>query len=130
MSVPVVARLRTEWRRWIVESYISDTVRTGQGAGNWTQTFTDSAFTSLTKVSDTFTNGGVTGTLMGDTITVTWAGTDSDDGLLAATFNVGSVASAPEPSSAVIVAMTAIAVALGYCWRNRSISRSLSRACG
>jgi hypothetical protein len=98
---------------------VTDTVTLG--TLNWTMTFTDTAFAGLsfTKVSDTFTNGGVTGTLVGDTITVAWpAGTGTDDGLLTATFNVGSV---PEPS-AIVMVCTAIPLALGYWWHKRSTS--------
>jgi hypothetical protein len=97
---------------------VTDTV--SNAANFWTMTFTDTAFTGLplTKVSDTFTHGGVTGTLVGDTITVFWGGTGTADGLLAATFDVG-VSSIPEPS-AIVMACTAIPLALGYWWRNRS----------
>jgi hypothetical protein len=84
-------------------------------ADPWTMTFTDPAFTSLAKFSDSFTNGGVTGTLVGDTITLTWAGSHTAVGLLTATFNVASI---PEPSSFILAAFGMIGlVAWGWCKR-------------
>lgn len=99
---------------------VTDTVFSG--ASNWTMTFTDTAFTgaSFSKVSDTFTNGGVTGILVGDTITLTWAGTNSADGLLTATFDVATSA-VPEPSS-IVLALTAVPLALGYLRCRRAVS--------
>ncbi len=55
---------------------IGDNQVPGRGSATWIMTFTDPAFTSLslTKLSDNFVNGGLTGILNGDVITVTWPG--------------------------------------------------------
>jgi hypothetical protein len=45
------------------------------GSNNWIQTFISPAFRSISKVSDTFNQGGVNYTLVDNTITLTWAGT-------------------------------------------------------
>jgi len=68
------------------------------GAANWVMQFTDTAFAGLnfTQLTDNFTNGGVTGTLSGDTLTLTWAGTPTADGLLTTTFGLTAV---PEPTT-------------------------------
>lgn len=76
---------------------IKDIVATA--AANWTQTFVNPAFSSLSKVSDNFVNGGVTGTLVGDVLTVTWGGTGVAAGELTAVFNVGSSPGVPDGGS-------------------------------
>lgn len=73
-----------------------------EGAGSWVMTFTDTAFTglTLTKLTDTFDDGGLTATLTGDVLTIDWAGS-STEASRSATFSlVGPTASTtPEPSS-------------------------------
>ena len=80
----------------------------------FTMTFTDTAFTgqSFTQVSDSFPTGGLTGTLVGDTFTVSWAGgpiVANDD--FTSTFVVSAV---PEPSTwaTVGIAVGALSLAL------------------
>jgi hypothetical protein len=48
------------------------------GALNWEMVFTDSAFAgaSISNVSDTFVNGGLSFSLVGGVLNVTWAGDD------------------------------------------------------
>jgi hypothetical protein len=76
-------------------------------AVNWVMTFTDPAFAGLSLIpgADTFTNGGVNGSLVGDTITLDWAGTPTADGLLTASFSIPQVATTPEPSSLLLLGM-------------------------
>jgi hypothetical protein len=78
-------------------------------AANWVMTFTDTAFLGLKllQTSDTFTNGGVTGVLSGDTITLDWAGTSTADGLLSTSFTL-TPANTPEPSSILLLASSLI----------------------
>ncbi len=81
----------------------------------FTMTFTDTAFSglTLTKATDFFPNGGLTYSLAGDTITISWAGGPvraNDD--YTSTFTVASI---PEPSNWALFslgAMGACAVAL------------------
>lgn len=67
----------------------------------YTMTFTNAAFVGLilTEISDTFPNGGITASLDGDTITLTYAGMN----LIAASasYSIQGV-SVPEPSSLVL----------------------------
>lgn len=76
---------------------ITDLVKSG--AANWTMTFQDSAFVgaTLTEISDNFPTGGLTATLVGDTITVTWAGTNTP-GNFTGVFDLAPAA-VPEPST-------------------------------
>jgi hypothetical protein len=89
-------------------------------AANWVMTFTDTAFLGLNLVqtSDTFTNGGVTGVLSGDTITLDWAGTSTADGLMATTFTLNP-ANTPEPSSILLLGSALICL-LGLSRRKLS----------
>lgn len=75
----------------------------------WTMTLTDTVFASLSKVSDNFVNGGVTGTLVGDVLTVSWAGGSLDAGTvtLQAVFNVVSI---PEPTTIALAGLGAAAL--------------------
>ena len=78
------------------------------GAVPWQQTFTDPAFSGVvTKVSDTFDNGGVTASSSGDTIILSWAGTNTTDVTYTAVFDVGSVLQVPEPSTWALLAVGA-----------------------
>jgi hypothetical protein len=72
------------------------------GAG-WTQTFTDTAFAGATFVitADNFANGGLQSSLVGDVLTVTWAGTAGDPGSTGGfSYTPGTV---PEPASWVML---------------------------
>ncbi len=79
--------------------FITNDVVVAPSATPWTMSFTSSAFVGLllTEISDTFINGGVTGTLVGDTITFNWAGTTST-GFYQAGY---SLLAASDPSSAL-----------------------------
>jgi len=89
---------------------LTDDVR--DSALNWTQTFKSSAFIGLglSELSDNFTHGGVTASLVGDTLTLTWAGTSTADGVLTASYSF--TAAVPEPSSAVIAVLATLPLAL------------------
>jgi len=60
---------------------------------SWTMTFTSTAFVglSLTGLSDSFNNGGISSEILGDTITLSWAGTDSGATLAIAEYNLQAV---------------------------------------
>jgi hypothetical protein len=76
-----------------------------EGAGSFVMTFTDTAFTGLTlsKISDDFTNGGLTASLSGDVLTIDWGGTESN-GDLSATFSLAAPnVTTPEPSSLLLL---------------------------
>ena len=76
-------------------------------AAPWTMTFTspDFAGLSLVEISDNYPNGGVDPSLVGDTITLHWAGSgDSLPGTFSANYQFQAV---PEAS-------TAAALALGF----------------
>jgi len=73
------------------------------GAFNWTQTFTDTAFAGLQLVqtSDSFpSNNDVTATLVGDVVTVTWAGDLNTSGWL---YQASYQFATPEPSSLMLL---------------------------
>ncbi len=86
-------------------------------AFNWTMTFVSSAFTglTLTEVSDGFSDGGVTGTLTGDTLVFTWAGTSQYTGLMSAQYSL--VSAVPLPAGGVLLLTGA--AALGFAGRRR-----------
>jgi hypothetical protein len=88
-------------------------------AVNWVMTFTDPAFAGLNLVpgTDTFTNGGVTGTLVGDTITLDWAGTPTADGLLTASFSIPPATITPEPSSLLLLSVGLLGIVAMRCRR-------------
>jgi hypothetical protein len=78
-------------------------------AANWVMTFTDTAFLGLNLVqtSDTFTNGGVTGVLSGDTITLDFGGTSTADGLMSTSFTLNPT-NAAEPSGILLLGSSLI----------------------
>ncbi len=111
---------------------VTDTVYPNYGAVTWTMTFTDSAFTSLTQVSDNFLNG-LSSSLTGDLITLTWGGSPiSSDGVTyTAVFDVDGPAPSPEPNTLVVVGV-AILAGLAFAWwhRRHSFPRSLRQGSG
>ena len=77
-----------------------------------TMYFTDTAFTSISKVSDTFANGGLSFSLTGDVIELDWAGFPTSFPIDTTEQAVFSVASgAPEPSSALLVGVAILGLA-------------------
>lgn len=66
----------------------------------FTMTFSDAAFSglSVSKVSDTFANGGTTASLTGNTLTVAWNGGLVNPGTLQAVYNL-TTTTVPEPAS-------------------------------
>jgi hypothetical protein len=86
-------------------------------AGTTIFQFQDAAFVGMqvAKLSDTFTNGGLTPSLVGDTLTLTWAGeffsasTDPRNFDRAATYEFSS--STPEPGSALLLLSGTVALA-------------------
>jgi hypothetical protein len=71
-------------------------------ASNWTMQFTDNAFTSIVEVVDSFPTGGVTAVLVGNQITLTWAGTFTP-GSFRAVYDVSAAAAVPEPGSLALL---------------------------
>lgn len=87
---------------------ISDLDQPSAGALNWEMVFTDSAFAgaSVSNVSDTFDNGGLSFNLVGDALTVTWVGdTLRSDFDFSATYNIKTV---PEPSSLTLLGISLV----------------------
>jgi PEP-CTERM motif-containing protein len=75
----------------------------GGGATNWTMIFTDTAFTSVSKISDNFSNGGLSYSLVGDVLTITWAGDINSGWDYNALFQVNAAGTTPEPSSLLLM---------------------------
>jgi hypothetical protein len=73
------------------------------GISTYIFTFTDPAFLgeSFKTVSDTFDDGGLTGSLSGDQITLTWPanGGDEPPATMMAVFHIGAASPVPEPSA-------------------------------
>ena len=81
----------------------------------FTMFFTDTAFTSITKVSDTFGSGGLTYSLTGDIIELDWAGFPASFPINTSEQAVFNLASAPvdtpEPSSVLLVGVAILGLA-------------------
>ncbi len=97
------------------------------GALPWTMTFTDSAFTGITTVSDDFINGGIDASIAGDVITLNWDGSYGPDeyvlhGTYTAVFDVSSSAAAPDGASTVALLGLALA-GLGSMKRLKAFAR-------
>ncbi len=99
---------------------LTDVVNSVGNNGPFTVTFAGTGFLglSLSKVSDTFTNGGTTATLTGNTLAITWNGGAVNAGTLQATYNLAAASPVPEPSSRVLL-LTGVSAA-GYLRRRRN----------
>lgn len=94
-----------------------------------TMSFTDTAFRGLTlsKTSDSFT-GGVTGSLAGDIVTVSWARAGIVPGqTLKATFNLTGATTTPEPASWGMLAFSGVLGALVFLLRKQRARASMPR---
>lgn len=85
--------------QFTIEDVVGQNVGVSATNSPFTMTFTDTAFSglTLTKATDFFPNGGLSYSLVGDTITINWAGGPvkaNDD--YTSTFALSNV---PEPSS-------------------------------
>jgi hypothetical protein len=73
------------------------------GISTYVFSFTDPAFSgvSFKKVADTFDNGGLSGSLSGDQITLTWpaGGGDEQPATMRAVFDIGAASAVPEASA-------------------------------
>lgn len=88
---------------------------------SWVMTFTDAAFVGgeLSELSDDFPYGGVTATLVGDTITLSWAGGFVQPGSsYEATYDFQSPA-VPEPSTLLIWSLLCGLGIAATLWRKR-----------
>jgi hypothetical protein len=99
---------------------VTDTVYTS--AVNWTMTFTDSAFTSLSPGWDTF--NGLSSSLSGDVITLTWGGTmgSGDVVTYTAVFDVDDPdpPATPEPNTLIVAGVAILAgLAFAACRQRR-----------
>jgi hypothetical protein len=71
------------------------------GAASWVMRFTSAGFAgvTLTELVDSFPTGGVTATVVGNVITLSWAGTNTP-GAFRAVYDVAAV---PEPATMLLV---------------------------
>ena len=114
----------TDLANFSATQFTIEDVLSGSAGGSdnpFTMTFTDTAFAgqSFTQVSDSFPTGGLTGTLVGNTFTVSWAGgpvVANDD--FTSTFVVSAV---PEPSTWAAVGCGAVALGLMLRARRRAL---------
>ncbi len=70
-------------------------------AGGWTMSFTSAAFVGLllSELSDDFNNGGVAAALLGDTVTLVWAGSDVQPVDATAEYSLLAVQPVPLPAA-------------------------------
>jgi hypothetical protein len=89
-------------------------------ATNWQMDFTSSAFlgASISEVSDTFGNGGVNASILGNVITLTWAGASSQNDFRA----VYNIQTTGVPDSGSSLAM--LGISLFGLFRVRRLLRS------
>jgi hypothetical protein len=110
--------------QFTIEDVLSSTA--GGSDNPWTMTFTDTAFTgmSFAKVTDFFPNGGLTDSLVGDLLTISWAGgpvNANDD--YTSTFTVSLV---PEPATWAMVCAGAAGLALALRRRRQVAAGAVS----
>lgn len=98
------------------------------GAAAWTQTFkagTAGLFDGLTLINDTFLKG-VTYGLVGDTLTVSWVGTDLEDITGAVTFAFNGPSEVPLPAALPLFA-TILASGGLIAWRRKRKAAAAAR---
>ena len=83
---------------------VTDLVKSN--ASGWVMTFqiADLLGAAVTEFSDNFTNGGVSFSLVGDTLSLTWNGTLTTDGLLTAVYNIRA-GNVPEPATLALLGL-------------------------
>lgn len=99
---------------------VKDVVSSGIPAP-WKMTFTSTAFSgmNLSKLSDSF-NNGVTGSLVGDTLTVNWGGVGSGNtGTKQAVFSLTSAVSAVPEAGTLALALPALGIVGAVLVRRR-----------
>lgn len=93
-------------------------------AASWSIALTSTAFIGLilTETSDNFVDGGVSGALAGDTLTLNWGGT-STSGFYQANFDLAAaVTSVPEPGTLPLIGLGLAAA--GFASRRRQKRRN------